>query len=146
MHWAAHGNTAAELVFKRISADKPHLGLSHFAGKEPTRKEVVTGKNYLSEDELDTLNRLVTSYLEFAELQAKRGRLMKMINWTNKLDDFLRLSEYDILTHAGKVSADQAKSKAEQEYLKYRRVIDSESSKVDTDLAEALKRLEPKQK
>ena len=146
MHWAAHGNTAAELVFKRISSDKPHLGLSQFAGTEPTRKEVVTGKNYLTEDELDTLNRLVTSYLEFAELQAKRGKLMKMVNWTNKLDDFLRLSEYDILSHAGKISAVQAKGKAEQEYLKYRRVIDAESSQVDTDLAEVLKRLEQKQK
>lgn len=144
MHWAAHGHTAAEVVFQRISADKPHLGLTSFAGEEPTRKEVVTGKNYLSEDELDTLNRLVTSYLEFAELQAKRGKLMKMADWSSKLDDFLKLSEYDILTHAGKISAEQAKQKAKQEYDKYRRVIDMQPSQVDRDLEVALKSLTDK--
>ncbi len=112
MHWAAHGHTAAEVVFERISSDKPHAGVTNFLGKEPTRKEVVTGKNFLTEQELDTLNRLVTSYLEFAELQAKRGKLMKMVDWKNKLDDFLTLSDFDILTHAGKISADQAKQKA----------------------------------
>jgi len=144
MHWAAHGHTAAEIVFKRISSDKPHLGLVHFAGDEPTRKEVVTGKNYLSEDELDTLNRLVTSYLEFAELQAKRGKLMKMEDWSSKLDDFLKLSEYDILTHAGKISAEQAKLKAKEEYDKYRRVIDSNPNQVDQDLTAAIKRLNNK--
>ena len=144
MHWAAHGHTAAEIVFQRISSNKPHLGLTHFTGDEPTRKEVVTGKSYLSEDELDTLNRLVTSYLEFAELQAKRGKLMKMQDWSNKLDDFLELSEYDILTHAGKISAEQAKLKAKEEYDKYRRVIDSNSSQVDQDLTAAIKRLNNK--
>ncbi len=144
MHWAAHGHTAAEVIFLRISADKPHLGLTHYAGKEPTRREVVTGKNFLSEDELDTLNRLVTSYLEFAELQAKRGRLMKMIDWTNKLDDFLKLSEYDILPHAGKISAEQAKQRAKQEYDKYRRIIDLTPSQVDQDLTAAIKKLEKK--
>ncbi len=144
MHWAAHGHTAAEVVFQRISADKQHLGLTSFAGEEPTRKEVVTGKNYLSEDELDTLNRLVTSYLEFAELQAKRGKLMKMADWSSKLDDFLKLSEYDILTHAGKISAEQAKQKAKQEYDKYRRVIDMQPSQVDRDLEVALKSLTDK--
>ncbi|MDO6445459.1 virulence RhuM family protein [Colwellia sp. 1_MG-2023] len=144
MHWAAHGHTAAEVVYQRISSDKPHLGLTHFAGDEPTRKEVVTGKNYLSEDELDTLNRLVTSYLEFAELQAKRGKLMKMADWSSKLDDFLKLSEYDILTHAGRISAEQAKLKAKEEYDKYRRVIDSNPNQVDHDLTAAIKRLNNK--
>lgn len=144
MHWAAHGHTAAEVVFQRISADKLHLGLTSFAGEAPTRKEVVTGKNYLSEDELDTLNRLVTSYLEFAELQAKRGKLMKMADWSSKLDDFLKLSEYDILTHAGKISAEQATQKAKEEYDKYRRVIDMPPSQVDRDLEVALKSLTDK--
>jgi len=144
MHWAAHGNTAAELVFKRIDADKPHLGLTSFVGKEPTRKEVVTGKNYLNEQELDTLNRLVNSYLEFAELQARNGKLMKMADWARKLDDFLRLSDYDVLTHAGNISQAQATEKAKQEYDKYRRVIDAQPSKVDLDLANALKQLQDK--
>jgi hypothetical protein len=144
MHWAAHGNTAAELVFKRIDADKPHLGLTSFAGTEPTRKEVVTGKNYLNEQELDTLNRLVNSYLEFAELQARNGKLMKMADWASKLDDFLRLSDYEVLNHAGNISQAQATEKAKQEYDKYRRVIDAQPSKVDLDLANAIKQLQDK--
>jgi hypothetical protein len=145
MHWAAHGHTAAEVVFQRIDADKPHLGLTSYAGKdlgkEPTRKEVVTGKNYLSEDELNTLNRLVTSYLEFAELQARNGKLMKMADWASKLNDFLKLSDFDVLTHAGRISAEQAKQKAKQEYDKFRRVIDLKPTQVDKDLADAVKAL-----
>ncbi|MDG3085923.1 virulence RhuM family protein [Vibrio hannami] len=139
MHWAAHGHTAAELVFKRVDSDKPHLGLTSYQGQEPTRKEVVTAKNYLSEQELDTLNRIVTSYLEFAELQARQGKLMKMADWANKLDDFLQLSDFEILTHAGKVSSEQAKQKAKQEYDKFRRVIDAEPTQVDRDLLAAMK-------
>lgn len=148
MHWAAHGHTAAEVVFERISADKPGLGLTNYKGKEsgkaPTRKEVVVGKNYLSEDELETLNRLVTTYLEFAELQARQGKLMKMVDWAAKLNDFLKLSDFEILTHAGKISAEQAKQKAKQEYDKYRRVIDVQPTQVDKDLEDAIKRLEKK--
>lgn len=150
MHWAAHGQTAAEVVFERISANKPDLGLTNFKGKEagnaPMRKDVVIGKNYLVEQELDTLNRLVASYLEFAELQARNGKLMKMDDWANKLNDFLALSDFDILTHAGKISAEQAKQKAKLEYDKYRRVIDMQSNQVDQDLANALKRLEKEMK
>jgi hypothetical protein len=145
MHWAAHGHTAAEVVHQRIDANKPHLGLTNYpgkdAGKEPIRKEVIVGKNYLSEDELETLNRLVTSYLEFAELQARNGKLMKMADWANKLNDFLKLSDFNVLTHAGKISAEQAKQKAKQEYDKFRNVIDLEPSQVDQDLADAVKDL-----
>jgi len=145
MHWAAHGHTAAEVVHQRIDANKPHLGLTNYpgkdSGKEPTRKEVVVGKNYWSEDELETLNRLVTSYLEFAELQARNGKLMKMADWANKLNDFLKLSDFNVLTHAGEISAEQAKQKAKQEYDKFRRVIDLKPSQVDQDLADAVKTL-----
>ena len=144
MHWAAHGHTAAELVFKRVDSEKPHLGLTSYKGQEPTRKEVVTAKNYLSEKELETLNRLVTSYLEFAELQARQGKLMKMADWTNKLDDFLKLSDFEILSHAGQISSEQAKQKAKQEYDKFRCVIDAEPTQVDRDLLEAMKTLEQK--
>jgi hypothetical protein len=143
MHWAAHGHTAAEVVVQRIDADKPHLGLTSYAGKdtgkEPTRKEVIVGKNYLSENELDTLNRLVTSYLEFADLQAKNGKLMKMADWANKLNDFLKLSDFDVLTHKGKVSKENVIQKAKQEYDKFRRVIDLKPTQVDKDLADAVK-------
>jgi hypothetical protein len=144
MHWAAHGHTAAELIFKRVDGDKLHMGLTSYKGTEPTRKEVVTAKNYLTEKELDTLNRLVNSYLEFAELQARQGKLMKMVDWAIKLDDFLKLSDFNILTHSGNISAEQAKQKAKQEYDKFRRVIDANPSQVDRDLAVALKKLEKK--
>lgn len=145
MHWAAHGHTAAEVVFERINANRNDLGLTHFegkkSGKSPTRKEVLIGKNYLSEKELDTLNRLVMSYLEFAELQARQGKLMKMGDWANKLNDFLKLSDFNILTHAGTISAEQAKQKAKQEYNKYRHIIDMQPTQVDEDLAAALEHL-----
>jgi len=142
MHWATHGHTAAELIFERADGDQPNMGLTSYQSAEPTRKEVVTAKNYLTQDELETLNRLVNSYLEFAELQARRGKLMKMADWSTKLDDFLKLSEYDILSHAGSISAKQAKEKAKQEYFKYRRIIDAQPTQVDQDLADALKKLE----
>ncbi len=145
MHWATHGHTAAELIHGRVNADKPHMGLTHFAGEEPRRTEIVTAKNYLSEKELNLLNRIVTAYLEFAELQAERGRLMKMADWSSKLDDFLKLGDHDVLTHAGKISAKQAKQKAELEYDRYRKVIDVKPSQVDKDLEQAIKKL-PKKK
>ncbi|RLV57693.1 hydroxyacid dehydrogenase [Parashewanella curva] len=144
MHWAAHGHTAAELIFERVDGDKPHMGLTSYKGQEPTRKEVVTAKNYLSEQELDTLNRIVNSYLEFAELQARQGKLMKMADWANKLDDFLKLSDFNILTHAGKISSNQAQQKAKHEYDKFRRVIDANPTQVDKDLIAAIKRIEKK--
>ena len=134
MHWAAHGHTAAELIHQRADGDKPHMGLSNFAGKEPRKSEVTIAKNYLSEDELNILNRIVTAYLEFAELQGQRGRIMKMVDWVTKLDDFLKLSDHDLLTHAGKISADQAKEKAELEYDRFHKVIDLQPTQVDRDL------------
>jgi hypothetical protein len=130
--------------YQGVDGDKPHMGLTSYQGKEPTRKEVVTAKNYLSENELDILNRLVNSYLEFAELQARQGKLMKMVDWATKLDDFLKLSDFKVLTHAGKISSEQAKQKAKQEYDKFRRVIDANPTQVDRDLAVALKKLAQK--
>ena len=145
MHWAAHGHTAAEIIYERIDANKPDLGLTNFTGKKtgkaPTRKEVVVGKNYLSEKELDTLNRLVSSYLEFAELQARQGKLMKMTDWAIKLNDFLVLSDFNILTNAGKISVEQVKQKAKCEYDKYRHIIDMKPTQVDKDLANVIKLL-----
>ncbi len=134
MHWAAHGHTAAELIHQRADGSKPHMGLSNFTGKEPRKSEVTIAKNYLNEDELNILNRIVTAYLEFAELQAQRGRMMKMADWVTKLDDFLKLSDHDLLTHAGKISADQAKEKAELEYDHFHKVIDMQPTQVDRDL------------
>ena len=144
MHWAAHGHTAAEVVHQRADGGKPHMGLTHFAGKEPRRSEIAIAKNYLSESELEILNRTVNAYLEFAELQARRGRLMKMADWSAKLDDFLKLGEQELLTHAGKISAEQAKEKAEREYDRYRKVIDLEPTQVDKDLQAAIEKLKLK--
>lgn len=141
MHWATHGHTAAELIHLRADAKQPNAGLTHFASSEPRKADMTVAKNYLSESELSLLNRLVSSYLEFAELQAERGRLMKMADWSKKLDDFLQLSDYELLNHAGAISAAQAKQKAAMEYDAYQRVIDAKPSQVDQDLEQAIKRL-----
>jgi hypothetical protein len=141
MHWATHGHTAAELIHLRADADQPHAGLTHFSGSEPRKTDMAVAKNYLSAQELSELNRLVTAYLEFAELQAERGRLMRMTDWSDKLDDFLRLSDYELLDHVGRISAAQAKQKASQEYGSFQRLIDATPSQVDKDLEQAIKRL-----
>jgi len=141
MHWAAHGHTAAELIHQRTDADQPAMGLNHYKGKEPRKAEVTVAKNYLNADELDLLNRIVTAYLEFAEMRAQRGLAMTMADWLSKLDDFLKLGDHDLLTHAGKISADQAKDKAHLKYDRYRKVIDVKPTQVDKDLEDAIKRL-----
>jgi len=144
MHWAVHGHTAAEIVHKRVDANKPHLGLTSFTGEEPSRSDIATAKNYLSEQELNLLNRIVTAYLEFAELQAEGGRMMNMQDWSEKLNDFLKLSDRDILENAGKITAKQARLKAEQEYDVYRKVIDTNPGRIDKDLERAIKKLPKK--
>jgi len=120
MHWAAHGHTAAELISMRADAAAPNMGLTSWAGASKggfVRKvDVSVAKNYLNEEELGTLNRVVNAYLEFAELQARGRREMTMSAWIAKLDDFLRLSDREVLTHAGKISAELAQAKAEAEF------------------------------
>jgi hypothetical protein len=119
MHWAVHGHTAAEVIAARADASKPNMGLTSFTGSAPHRADVAIAKNYLSVDELEALNRIVNAYLEFAELQALRRKPMYMADWIAKLDDFLRLSEREILEHAGKVSHEAAVAKAELEYERF---------------------------
>lgn len=120
MHFAAHGHTAAEVVKARSDASRPHMGLTGWSGSAPRKQDVSIAKNYLGADELDTLNRIVTAYLEFAELQALNRRAMAMADWIAKLDDFLRLGGREVLTHAGSVSHDSAVSHAEQQYALHR--------------------------
>jgi len=120
MHWAAHGHTAAEIVVRRADAAKPHMGLTAWAGDKPRKADAEIAKNYLMEKELNVLNRIVTTYLEFAELQALNRKPMYMKDWIAKLDDFLRISDREILTHAGQISHDEAMEKALVEYEKYR--------------------------
>lgn len=121
MHYAVHGKTAAEMINERVDASKPFLGLTNFKGDYITVRDIGIAKNYLSEPELKQLNLIVSLYLDFAELQATNGRLMKMVDWIKKLDDFLRISEKEILTGAGKISHLEAIEKAEKEYEKYRK-------------------------
>lgn len=149
MHWAAHGQTAAEVIYGRADASKPNMGMTSWSGKSIRKNEVSIAKNYLNEEELDVLNRIVTMYLEFAEFQALNRRPMTMRDWISKLDDFLKLSERDILTHAGKISHNAALEKAHKEYKKYRKKALSEPSEVEKDFIEAekeVKQIESKRK
>ena len=119
MHFSAHGHTAAELIYERADAEKDFMGLTSWTGLLPKRTDAEIAKNYLTADELDTLNRIVSLYLDFAELQAKSHTPMYMKDWVQKLDDFLRLSNRELLTHAGKISAEVARKKADSEHEKF---------------------------
>ena len=131
MHFSAHGHTAAEVIYERADAEKDFMGLTSWTGPLPRRTDAEIAKNYLSADEVDTLNRIVNLYLEFAELQAKAHIPMYMKDWVQKLDDFLRLSNRELLTHAGKRSAEIAKRKADAEYDKFRERTKYELSPVE---------------
>jgi len=142
MHWAAHGQTAAEVIHQRVDAGQPFVGLKTTRPGGIIRKEdVAIAKNYLDGEELDTLNRIVNAYIEFAELRALQRKVMTMHDWITKLDEFLKLSEHELLDHAGKISADQAKTKAELEYAKYRTLLDASPRAVDLDFEKATKEL-----
>lgn len=114
MHFAASGKTAAELIYERADSKKDFMGLTSWKGYMPQKNDALVAKNYLTEDELDTLNRIVSMYLDFAELQAKARKPMYMKDWIAKLDAFLNISERDILTHAGKISSEFAQTKASE--------------------------------
>ena len=142
MHWAAHGQTAAEVIHARVDAGKPFMGLQTTRPGGIIRKEDVSiAKNYLDGQELDTLNRIVNAYIEFAELRALQRKVMTMRDWITKLDEFLKLSEHELLDHAGKISAEQAKMKAELEYEHYRVFLDSQPRLVDLDFEKAASKL-----
>jgi len=138
MHWAAHGQTAAEVIAKRADAGRPHMGLTSWQGARPRKTDAEVAKNYLAADEMDTLNRIVTLYLDFAELQAANRKAMTMAEWIRKLDDFLRVSERDILTHPGRFSNEAALKKAHLEYEKYRQALLNAPSVVERHFAEAI--------
>ena len=138
MHWAAHGNTAAEVIATRADAAKSNMGLTSWAGIKLTRADIEVAKNYLKQDELDLLNRFVSMYLDYAELQAMGRKPMHMIDWITKLDDFIRFNEREQLTHAGKVSHQQALDKAHAEYDKYRALTVDEPSLVERHFIEAV--------
>ena len=137
MHFAAHGHTAAEVIYDRANAEKDFMGLTTWRGAMPIRHEAEIAKNYLSEEEVDMLNRIVNLYLDFAELQAKSHVPMYMKDWIQKLDDFLKLSGKELLTHAGSVSAEVAKLKANEEYDKFRERAQYKLSPVEIHFLEA---------
>jgi len=143
MHRATHGHTAAEIIHQRADAGKPLMGLLTTRPGGIVRKEDVSiAKNYLTEDELQVLNRIVNLYIEYAELQALERKPMAMRDWITKLDDFLKISGRELLDHAGKISADAAKAKAELEYARYRALLDSEPRPVDADFERAAKQIQ----
>ena len=116
IHYSVHGHTAAEIIYERADAEKDFMGLTTWSGAMPTKPEAEIAKNYLTHEEVKSLNRIVSLYLDFAEMQAEEHRPMYMKDWVNILDDFLRISRKDILSHAGKISAKLAKEKADQQY------------------------------
>ncbi|MCW0458374.1 virulence RhuM family protein [Xanthomonas sacchari] len=141
MHWAAHGHTAAELLMERADASKPHSGMTNWVGAAPRASDAIVAKSYLNAEELEALNRIVTAYLEFAELQAMNRRPMTMAAWIAKLDDFLRLSDRDVLTHAGRIGREQALEFSKAEFARYRQRTLEEPSPVERDFEEATRKL-----
>ena len=138
MHWAAHGQTAAEVIHERVNATLPNMGLTSWKSSRVRKEDVVIAKNYLNEKELDVLNRIVSAYLEFAELQATNHIAMYMKDWVSKLDDFLKLSGKSILEHSGAISNEQATEKAVSEYEKYQNIQIETPSAVEQHFIEAV--------
>lgn len=144
MHFAAHGKTAAELIHSRADAQKDFMGLTSWTGYLPQKSDAEVAKNYLSQQEIEVLNRIVNFYLEFAELQALEKRPMYMKDWLTKLDDFLKLSGKELLNHAGTVSAEMAKLKANTEYDRFKERIQYELSPVEIDFIESFEQTQKK--
>ncbi|MBR6539122.1 MAG: virulence RhuM family protein [Bacteroides sp.] len=119
LHYAAHGQTASEVIYHRADADQPFMGLTTFAGNQPTLRDVRIAKNYLKEDEMKVLNNLVSGYFDFAEIQAMKRRPMYMADYITQLDNILLSTGEPLLTDAGSVSHHQAMEKAELEYRKF---------------------------
>ena len=153
LHWAAHGHTAAEIIYKRANAQLPFMGMAAFKGKKPVKKEIAVAKNYLTEEELTILNRLVSAYLDIAEVNAMQHKPMYMKDWIEILDGFIKMSRQEVLTNAGRISAELAKKKAEAEYELYKKKSADELSEVEKQFIASieqankkLKTLKPKKK
>ena len=144
MHYSVHGHTAAEIIYERADAQKDFMGLTTWSGAMPTKPEAEVAKNYLTKEEITSLNRIVSLYLDFAEMQAEEHRPMYMKDWITILDDFLRISRKDILTHAGKISAKLAKEKANKEYDKFKERTMNELSPVEIHFLENFEREQKK--
>lgn len=140
MHWAAHGHTAAEVIFRRVDGTKPNMGMTSFSGSgHPKSKDIAIAKNYLDEKEIDLLNRIVTMYLDFADFQASNGIQMYMKDWLEKLDQFLSFNGREVLDHYGKISHQQAENKAKSEFVIYKQQYIDYQTPVDRHFEEAIK-------
>jgi hypothetical protein len=142
MHWAVHGHTAAELIAARADASKPNLGLTTMGGPRPRRADIGVAKNFLNADEITMMNKIVTAYLEFAELQAMNRRPMHMADWIAKLDDYLKLSERKVLDHTGGITHADAVAKAQQELDRYNAERAKLATPVDQAFEAAAKQIE----
>jgi len=136
MHWAVHGNTAAEVIYKRADSLRANMGLTHFQGAKPTKHESEIAKNYLDEKELEMLNRIVTAYIEIAEIQAMNQTPMYMKDWVARLDDFLKMTGKNVLENAGTISHKMAMEKAHNQYESYKEKTKDELSKAEKDFIE----------
>ena len=146
LHWAAHGHTAAEIIFQRANAQLPFMGLTTFKGRKPTKHEVSVAKNYLNEEELAVLNRLVSAYLDIAEINAMQRKPMYMKEWIEVLDGFIKMSRQDVLTHAGRISAEIAQRKALAEYESYKSKSEIELSEVEKQFIASIEQAKKKLK
>jgi hypothetical protein len=141
MHWAAHGHTAAEIIYERIDATKHNLGLTNIKSNKPTKQEIEIAKNYLDEEELNALNRMVTAYLEIAEIQALNRQPMYMKDWVVRLDDFVKMTGNAILQNAGSISHNQALEKATAEYEKYKAKTKNDLSIIENDFIKQIEKI-----
>ena len=149
MHWAAHGHTAAELISDRSDAEQPNMGVTNYSGSKLLKRDVEIAKNYLSEDELNMLNRIVTAYLEMAEIQALNRNPMTMLDWVGRLDMFLTMTGRELLTHAGTISHEAAMTKAHGEYETFRQKEMNKPTEAEKHFIEAeqeMKQIESKKK
>ncbi len=141
MHWAAHKHTVAEVIYQRADADKDNMGLTSWTGKEIKRSDVEVAKNYLNEKEIDALNKIVTAYLDIAEVHALNQEPMYMKDWLETIDDYLKMTRRDILTTKGRVTHKQALEKAHGEYEKYRKRQEDFLSPVECHFLESIEKL-----
>lgn len=141
MHWAAHKHTAAEVIYQRADADKDNMGLTSWAGRCIKRSDVEIAKNYLNEKEIDALNKIVTAYLDIAEVHALNQEPMYMKDWLETIDDYLKMTRRDILTTTGRITHKQALEKAHGEYEKYRKKQEDTLSSVECHFLKSIEEL-----
>lgn len=142
MHWAAHKHTAAEIIYERADSYKQNMGLTSWNGKQIKKTDVEIAKNYLSEKELDALNKIVTAYLDIAEVRALNHEPMYMKDWLETIDDYLKMTRREILSTAGRISHEQALDKAHEEYKKFKAKERDQISLVEKHFLESIGELD----